>query len=293
MARITLTRERLVVTLIVRRNRTEGAAAVMLSTQLNQILHALSGCMNPDGFAPQGESLSNRKSSGASQNAITHGLTATILLEEAVGPDVVERCRLHFENEWQPTGPTQEFLVKEMARHVSALELAARAETAVLRYGVKSAAYLQIDADTDCMGNRDIELASATTSAAVERICRYRRGHEKAFYAAFGRLRELKSLEQDPDYPEVGPLRSDSGDSGRWGQCTFSGIPDFATATRRQSGEDLILCATSSPRREDLLQPECHLSAGPAASTRSLTSCWKSARGLRGRDSDRLSVGPN
>jgi hypothetical protein len=136
------------------------------------------------------------------QNAITHGLTATTLLGKVLGENLgCHKDRLR--SEWQPTSPTQEILILEMARHAAYLELAEQAEPAVMRCGATSADLLSAN-DTKNGNNIDSYLTAAVTSDALERVCRYRRSHEKGFHSALLRLRELKAQEQ----PSQGQCKS-------------------------------------------------------------------------------------
>jgi hypothetical protein len=68
-------------------------------------------------------------------NAVRHGLTATTLIDEIFGPANLQRVRHALVEEWRPATPTEGHLVDELARHAAELELAERAEEAVLRSG--------------------------------------------------------------------------------------------------------------------------------------------------------------
>jgi len=158
-------------------------------------------------------------------NALKHGLTATTLLPEVLGTEMLERHKERLRAEWQPTSPTQEILVLELARHAASLELVEQAEGAVLRCGAQSTVDILSPNDTGIGDNADPYLAAAVTSDALERVSRYRRAHEKGFYLAILRLREAKALEQpsqdrDPRSREMCFLTEDDCEAYliRWAQ---------------------------------------------------------------------------
>jgi len=135
------------------------------------------------------------RNAGGRSNAATHGLSATTLLPQILGADVIERHSLQLRAEWQPATPTEEILVDEMARHAAALERASAIEIAVLRCG--AAAMAQLDAAA-CTGQTlgaegdELLLAAAMNQDNIDRLTRYRRAHEKAWHHALQRLRELR-----------------------------------------------------------------------------------------------------
>lgn len=131
------------------------------------------------------------------ENALTHGLTATSLLPEALGEEKIDR---HFEalsREWQPQSPTETLLVREMARHAAALERIERIEPAVLRVGacratmlLKSDGLLAEPHGGDGRAAEDLLLAAAVAGESVDRLIRYRRSHEMGWHLALRRLEE-------------------------------------------------------------------------------------------------------
>jgi len=123
---------------------------------------------------------------------VQHGLTATTLLPDLIGSEALQCCYDRLHAEWRPTSPTQEFLVRELARHVAALKLVEHAETAVLRCGADSVLGILHPGEGACV---DIDrcLAATITTEALDRTTRYRRAHEKGYYTALLRLREAKS----------------------------------------------------------------------------------------------------
>jgi transposase-like protein len=115
------------------------------------------------------------------------------LLAEAVGRDAVERHLEQLRVEWQPTSPTEEVLVLELARHGAALELVEQVEAAVLRCGMRGAGSILPPAELDVEESSDTLLVGAVTTEAIDRLTRYRRAHEKGWYNALLRLREAKA----------------------------------------------------------------------------------------------------
>lgn len=138
---------------------------------------------------PHGKAASRR-------NAVKHGLSAKTLLPDALTIDLFPSQCEQLRAEWQPTTPTQEFFVLEMARHAAVLERAQQIEEAVLRHSARGAVEL-LDPETEEL--RDVMLAGAGTSDAIERLTRYRRSHERAFFQALSALRMAKDLTCDAD----------------------------------------------------------------------------------------------
>lgn len=128
---------------------------------------------------------------GARGNAVQHGLSATTLLPEILGPELLAAERARLAAEWQPRSPTEELLVNEIARHAAALHRAEQFEDAVLRIGALAGLALPVGLPADHDG-QDQVLSAAVTSDGAERLTRYRRTHEKGLYAALDRLREVQ-----------------------------------------------------------------------------------------------------
>lgn len=158
-----------------------------------------------DEYGDPARSLELRRRRAA--NAATHGLTATKYLPEILGTELLERHRDNFLSEWQPSTPTQRYLVEELARHAAALERATPIEEAVLRTSARGLSGVS-DSDGDDGAGKDRVLAAALGSETIDRLTRYRRSHEKGFLAALGRLRELRAS-RDAVLPlaAVTPLR--------------------------------------------------------------------------------------
>ena len=124
-------------------------------------------------------------------NSLRHGLTATTLIHAVLPAGRVDELRAELAAEIAPRTILERFLVDEVARHAAMLELGERAELAVLR---RSAAGLApLGGAPAELEDSDAVLAAAATSDAVDKFSRYRRGHEKAAYAAIKVLRELRS----------------------------------------------------------------------------------------------------
>jgi transposase-like protein len=156
----------------------------------------------PDGSSPDSRNGGPRTPLGkkqSCQNAIKHGLCAERLLPNVLEPGLVEHYLAQFRKEHGPTGPTEETLVREMARHAAALQLGEQAEGAVLREGARGLAEITPYATRNTDELEDVLLAAAVGTEALDRFARYRRGHEKAFLAALSKLRELRSSSRQTD----------------------------------------------------------------------------------------------
>ncbi len=89
-----------------------------------------------------------------------------------------------------PIGRAEEVLVREMARHVTALAHAEKAEPSVL---AMSAAMVADTKETTGDSGLDAALAASVTSDGTERVSRYRQGHERAFHLALRSLVKLQA----------------------------------------------------------------------------------------------------
>eukprot|EP00172_Hildenbrandia_rubra_P001135 Plantae.Rhodophyta-Hildenbrandia_rubra.ctg1699.p2 GENE.Plantae.Rhodophyta-Hildenbrandia_rubra.ctg1699~~Plantae.Rhodophyta-Hildenbrandia_rubra.ctg1699.p2 ORF type:complete len:167 (+),score=11.44 Plantae.Rhodophyta-Hildenbrandia_rubra.ctg1699:887-1387(+) len=83
-----------------------------------------------------------------------------------------------------------------MARHAAMMELGEKAEGAVLRHGARELSGMILSTSgepgDDADEREDAVLASAVSTEALDKFNRYRRGHEKAFYTALNKLREIQ-----------------------------------------------------------------------------------------------------
>ncbi len=129
-------------------------------------------------------------------NAVRHGLTATKFL-----PDTLRLRTEHFAaelgRELRPVGCLELFHVNEIARHAAGMELAGHAEGAILRYCGQQQAQLDLLLDGDGQINADAIVTAAVSSQPLERLGRYRRLHERGFYSALSRLRDLQATRQE------------------------------------------------------------------------------------------------
>jgi len=129
----------------------------------------------------------------ARYNAVKHGLTATTLLPAIVGAETLDRHFQRLSAEWQPKTATEKILVAELARHAAALEFNEKAELAVLRCGADAVSQFQASPGAGGFAEPgDSYLAAAVTSDAADRLTRYRRAHEKAWYQALKQLLALR-----------------------------------------------------------------------------------------------------
>ena len=127
------------------------------------------------------------------RNALKHGLSANELLPDILEVDLVQQYYEALWEEWRPDTPTQDFLVRDTARHQAALERAEQIELAVLRRGARKP--LNMPLNVGHGGEMvDAILAAAGTSDAIERISRYRRQHERALLRNLTALREAKTM---------------------------------------------------------------------------------------------------
>jgi hypothetical protein len=152
--------------------------------------------MNKDQFpateSPRGGPQSPAGRQKSRCNAIRHGLSADTLLPDVLGRALVEEAFGRLVAEWQPATPTQEYFVRELARHQAALARVELMEQAVLRRGARGALGL-LDEECDTDDERlDAMLAGSGTSDALERITRYRRTHERAVLKSLAALRDLR-----------------------------------------------------------------------------------------------------
>jgi hypothetical protein len=148
--------------------------------------------LTEDSLAPVGSVAVKPGVVARAVNAATHGLTAKKYLPEILGSEVLERHCQRFQSEWQPSTPTESYLVEELARHAAALERAAPIEEAVLRTSARGLSGIA-EPDLDQGAGQDRILAAACGAETIDRVTRYRRAHEKGFLAALARLRELRA----------------------------------------------------------------------------------------------------
>lgn len=92
--------------------------------------------------------------------------------------------------EYRPMGRAEEVLVREMARHVTALAHAEKAEPSVL---AMSAAMVANTSEIAGGSGLDAALAASVISDGTERVSRYRQGHERAFHLALRSLMKLQA----------------------------------------------------------------------------------------------------
>lgn len=131
------------------------------------------------------------------RNSLKHGLTSRKLLPQVLRKEQVNGYRVEFEREFQPANPTESLLVAEMARHAMMMELGEKAEGAVLRHGARELSKVILgsaaEATDDDGVREDAILSAAVSTDALDKFNRYRRGHEKAFFAALNKLREIQA----------------------------------------------------------------------------------------------------
>jgi hypothetical protein len=93
--------------------------------------------------------------------------------------------------EYRPRSLTEELYVREIARHAAALETVERAEPALLRTAASAVGPLAGNM-TD-VSRDDLLLSTAITTEPLERVARYRRGHERGLHLAVDKLRACQA----------------------------------------------------------------------------------------------------
>ena len=148
-------------------------------------------------------------------NAVRHGLTATTLLPDVLQNECVDSIADALRAEWNPQTPTEEYLVREVARHQAALDKVESMENSVLRRGARAALLLNDGEGESEL--RDVALAGAATSDALHRISRYRRTHERAVLRSLDALRHIREtpLAISDDKPSHAPVMCES-DCENW-----------------------------------------------------------------------------
>ena len=146
---------------------------------------------------PRGGPQSPEGKANSRANALRHGLTAKTLLPQVLTQELVQDCFEQLQAEWRPQTPTQQHLVREMARHQAALERTEQIEVAALRRSAIGALGLELDVLGD-LDRVDVALAGAGTADAIDRVSRYRRSHERAYLRSMAALRDLQALAAAP-----------------------------------------------------------------------------------------------
>jgi hypothetical protein len=129
---------------------------------------------------------------GPAGNALRHGLTATKVLPDTLRLRT-DQFEAEFRRELRPAGYLEDILVAEVARHAAGMELAGHAEGPILRYCGQQQAQLDALLDADGPIDADAIITAAVSSQPLERFGRYRRLHERGFYSALSRLRDLQA----------------------------------------------------------------------------------------------------
>ena len=134
-------------------------------------------------------------------NALKHGLASKKVLPDVLRKKQVNEYRVAFGRQYQPANPTEALLVAELARHAMMMDVAEHAEGAVLRHGARELSNVILGATVGTSNKGDEQqdaiLAAAVSTDALEKFNRYRRGHEKAFFAALNALREVQRIRRE------------------------------------------------------------------------------------------------
>jgi hypothetical protein len=93
--------------------------------------------------------------------------------------------------EYRPRSLVEELYVREIARHAAALETCEAAEPALLRTAASAVGSLAGDVTDVALG--DLLLSTAITTEPLDRVARYRRGHERGLHLAIDKLRACQA----------------------------------------------------------------------------------------------------
>ena len=155
-------------------------------------------------------------------NALRHGLSGQKYLPPALHPGRIEEIYARLHRELSPRTFLDELALREVARHAALLEIVEQGEPAVLRLAAQQVAGLfVVDGETD----DDVAIAAAVTAEPLDRVARYRRGHEKALNAAIDKLAALRTP-QTADAPLAQTKRVDPF-------ATITACEDFVRQTLR------------------------------------------------------------
>lgn len=127
------------------------------------------------------------------QNSVEQRADVASVSVKRLAPELraaVENEFTQLSQEHCPIGRAEEVLVREMARHVTALAHAEKAEPSVL---AMSAAMVADTKETTGDSGLDAALAASVTSDGTERVSRYRQAHERAFHLALRSLQKLQA----------------------------------------------------------------------------------------------------
>jgi hypothetical protein len=108
-----------------------------------------------------------------------------------------EQLQAELSCELRPVGRVEEILVAEIARHAAGMELAGHAESSILRYCGLQQAQLEALLNGEAPIDADAIVTAAVSNQPLERLSRYRRLHERGFYGALNRLREIQASRQE------------------------------------------------------------------------------------------------
>lgn len=185
--------------------------------------------------AKQGSSVArNGNAAKASRaNAVRHGLTASTILPDLLQRDEVDAIAAMLWVEWKPATPTEEYLIREAARHQAMLRKIEIMESSVHRRGARAALLLNEAVDVSEM--LDIALTGAGTSDAIQKLTRYRRSHERAVLRSLDALRQLRDVRA-----------SDSRDDGRGESALSESGCENWLAQRKLSRFRCRKCSTPS-----------------------------------------------
>jgi hypothetical protein len=137
-------------------------------------------------------SVADASSNGdQSANALKHGLTAAKCLPRVLQPGRLAEIEAALRAEYRPRTISEEILIREIARHAAALEVTEAAEPAVLRVAAQGLS--QFAPLSQAGPHAELQLATAITTEPLDRVARYRRGHEKALHQAIDKLRGLQA----------------------------------------------------------------------------------------------------
>jgi hypothetical protein len=112
---------------------------------------------------------------------------------ELLDPARLDEYRLAYYQEYQPVGPTEHAIVRELAHHAAAMDLWNETIGAVERQGARGLPDFALPAGESGSTLEDAVLAGAMSQEIVDRCEKYLQFHSRAFYRALGKLEDLQT----------------------------------------------------------------------------------------------------
>ena len=116
---------------------------------------------------------------------------------EVLHPGRLDEYRQAYLQEYQPIGPTEHALVRELAHHAAAMDLSNEAISAIQRQGARELPEFARFAGEIGSSLYDTVLTGAMTQEALDRCEKQLRSHSRGFHRALSKLEELQSRRKD------------------------------------------------------------------------------------------------